>query len=317
VTTTVVHSLSAQRFQKSSVFGGVGTVSLFLSLCVVMPTYGQRIQPANPPAQPASEQPSAPDVKVYSTTQHSHLSNLGLPKTRAQQLNPAKHEEMLGYAMGYSFGISMAAVKNIVSPEMAYIRQGYRDYAQAVPKPWMPYDATQKVLGVLDAQEDRSATSQKAADDFNYQRNLRAGREFLVTNGKRGVVKQLAGGIQYEVLQSGAGSTPKITDIVDIQYRSKTINGDEFLSSYQYGVPWVGPVYHSEFRVWEHVLPKMKVGDKWRVFASNELALGKDSFPPKVKAGDAVVFDIELLKVTPNPYDLQSRKLSSAASAPK
>jgi FKBP-type peptidyl-prolyl cis-trans isomerase FklB len=314
---TVVNLLNIQCSKKSSVFSGIGIVSLFLSLSVAMPVFGQRIQPANPPAQSASEQPSAPEAKVYSTTQHSHLSNMGLPKTHAQQLNSAKHEEMLGYAMGYSFGISMAAVKNIVSPEMAYIRQGYRDYAQAVPKPWMPYDAAQKVLSVLDAQEDKSATSQKAADDFSYQSNLRAGREFLATNGKRGTVKQLPGGVQYEVLQAGAGSTPKITDIVDIQYRSKTIGGEEFLSSYQYGVPWVGPVYHSEFTVWEHVLPKMKVGDKWRVFAPNELALGKDSFPPKVKAGDAVVFDIELLKVTPNPYDLQSRKLSSAASAPK
>jgi FKBP-type peptidyl-prolyl cis-trans isomerase FklB len=320
VIATVVHLASAWRWGKTCALGEIKKLPLFLlllmSLSVALPALGQRIQPASP-SQPASEQASAPEAKVYSNTQHSHLSNMGFPKSRAQQLNPAKHEEMLGYAMGYSFGISMAAVKNIVTPEMSYIRQGYGDYAQAVPKPWMPYDAVQKVLSVLDAQDDKSAISEKVADDFSYQSNLRAGREFLATNGKRGTVKQLLGGIQYEVLQSGFGAVPKITDIVEIHYRGKNTNGEEFLSSYQYGVPWAGPVYHSEFTVWEHVLPKMKAGDKWRVYAPNELALGKDQFPPHIKAGDVVVFDIELLKVTLNPYDLQTRKSSAAAPAPK
>jgi len=92
-------------------------------------------------------------------------------------------------------------------------------------------------------------------------------------------------------------ASPKPTDQVTVQYRGRLLNGTEFDSSYSHG-------QSASFRVnavikgWQEALPLMKPGAKWELFVPPDLAYELNS-PMTIPPGSLLVFDLELVKVTP------------------
>jgi len=71
------------------------------------------------------------------------------------------------------------------------------------------------------------------------EKNKVEGAKFLEENKAKEGVKALASGVQYKVLKSGDGATPKATDRVKVHYKGTLINGTQFDSSIDRGEPAV------------------------------------------------------------------------------
>jgi FKBP-type peptidyl-prolyl cis-trans isomerase len=126
--------------------------------------------------------------------------------------------------------------------------------------------------------------------------NLAAGQKYMAANAKKDGVKSTKSGIQYEVIKSGTGATPKITSSVLCHYEGTLINGTVFDSSYKRGEPITFPL-RGVIPGWTEILQLMKEGDKWKVTIPANLAYGEDGAPPVIPPNATLIFTIELIKV--------------------
>ena len=127
-------------------------------------------------------------------------------------------------------------------------------------------------------------------------KNLKEGEAFLDENKKKEGVTTLPSGLQYKVLKSGAGKTPKATDKVTTHYRGTLIDGTVFDSSYDRGEPTTFPV-GGVIRGWTEALQLMKEGDKWQLYVPAQLGYGERGAGGKIGPNTTLLFEIELLKV--------------------
>jgi FKBP-type peptidyl-prolyl cis-trans isomerase FklB len=127
-------------------------------------------------------------------------------------------------------------------------------------------------------------------------KNLEEGRKFLEENGKREGVVTLENGLQYEVLKSGTGPSPKATDKVTVHYHGTKIDGTVFDSSVERGQPATFPV-NGVIQGWVEALQLMKVGDKWKLFIPSELAYGARGAGGDIGPNAALIFEVELLSI--------------------
>lgn len=126
--------------------------------------------------------------------------------------------------------------------------------------------------------------------------NIKIGEVFLAENKTKDGVVTLKSGLQYKVIKSGNGDSPKLTDKVTTHYRGTLVNGKEFDSSYSRNKPTSFPV-NGVIPGWTEALQLMHVGDKWQLFIPSNLAYGKRSVGDKIKANSTLIFEIELLKI--------------------
>ena len=127
-------------------------------------------------------------------------------------------------------------------------------------------------------------------------KNLEAGKKFLEENAKKEGVVTMGSGLQYRVIKSGNGPTPKPDDTVTTHYRGTLIDGREFDSSYSRGQPASFPV-KGVIKGWTQALLKMKVGDKWELFIPAELAYGNQQRGEVIEPNSTLLFEIELLEI--------------------
>jgi FKBP-type peptidyl-prolyl cis-trans isomerase FklB len=125
--------------------------------------------------------------------------------------------------------------------------------------------------------------------------NLKAGEAFLAANAKKEGVKTTASGLQYKVINSGTGPSPKLTDVVKVHYHGTLIDGTVFDSSVRRNQPATFPV-NGVIPGWTEALQLMKVGDKWKLFIPAKLAYGEQG-PDPIGPNSVLVFDVELLGI--------------------
>jgi FKBP-type peptidyl-prolyl cis-trans isomerase FklB len=148
-------------------------------------------------------------------------------------------------------------------------------------------------LASLQQQLQEKARAQQAeAGD----KNLKAGEEFLAANGKKEGIKTTKSGLQYQVVKSGSGKTPKATESVKVHYHGTLIDGTVFDSSVERGEPISFPV-NGVIPGWTEALQLMKEGDKWKLFIPSALAYGENGAGPKIGPNSVLIFDVELLSV--------------------
>jgi len=126
--------------------------------------------------------------------------------------------------------------------------------------------------------------------------NTEAGRAYLAENKTKPGVIELENGLQYTVMQAGAGKQPKETDAVTVHYRGTLITGKEFDSSYTRNEPTTFPV-NRVIPGWTQILQMMKEGAKWRVVIPSDLAYGPRGAGGDIGPDATLIFEIELIKV--------------------
>jgi FKBP-type peptidyl-prolyl cis-trans isomerase FkpA len=104
----------------------------------------------------------------------------------------------------------------------------------------------------------------------------------------------------------GTGVSPKATDTVTVNYEGRLTDGTVFDSSMQRGGPATVPL-NGVIKCWTEALQLVKVGGKSRLVCPADLAYGDQGWPPLIKPGATLVFEVELLGISP----------SSAQTAPQ
>ena len=128
------------------------------------------------------------------------------------------------------------------------------------------------------------------------EKNKKDGEAFLAANAKKDGVKTLPSGLQYKVIASGKGATPKATDTVETNYRGTLIDGTEFDSSYKRGQPAEFPLANV-IKCWTEGVQKLKVGGKGRLVCPSEIAYGKNGAGAAIPPNATLVFEVELLDI--------------------
>lgn len=197
----------------------------------------------------------------------------------------------LSYAIGYRFGGQFANGQPAV--DMDTLIHAIRDAYGKRPPQVSPAQMGQQ-LQALDHKLHKQAM---AAFRKLAAQNARKSASFMLTNADRAGVVSLPSGVQYEVLAQGkGGQQPTLSSTVIINYRGALINGMEFDSSYAYGHPVTYPVKQM-LPGWRDVLPRMHVGDTWKVFIPPGQAYGSQGELPRIGPNEALVFEIQLVGV--------------------
>ncbi|HEY1838178.1 MAG: FKBP-type peptidyl-prolyl cis-trans isomerase [Rhizomicrobium sp.] len=123
-----------------------------------------------------------------------------------------------------------------------------------------------------------------------------ANRAFLAANAHKAGTVVRGDGLQYTVIQAGAGNTPAPTDQVDVVYSGALINGKVFDHS--------DPGSPASFRVyelipgWTEALTLMRPGAVWQVVIPADLAYGAKGTPDgAVPPGQTLVFALKLVAI--------------------
>lgn len=143
----------------------------------------------------------------------------------------------------------------------------------------------------IEAAKEQEANADAAA-------NLEQGKAFLAENAKNEGVTTLPSGVQYRVLESGdaSGSSPKASDIVEVHYEGRRIDGKVFDSSYKRGKPASFPV-SGVVEGFSEALQNMKPGDKWEVFIPSHLGYGESARGADIRPNETLIFTLELLNI--------------------
>ena len=195
----------------------------------------------------------------------------------------------LSYAIGYKFGSDFKS--GAIDVDIDTLVQAVRDGA-AGAGPSVPED---EMVALMKALQERIQTEQLEQFKVLAEENKVKSDNFLSENkAKKGIVV-LPSGVQYRVIEEGSGSRPMTESEVSVHYRSSTMSGLEFDSSFARGEP-VSFKVNQVIKGWQEVLPLMKTGAKWQIFVPPELAYGVRGQRP-VGPNEALVFDINLVDI--------------------
>lgn len=126
--------------------------------------------------------------------------------------------------------------------------------------------------------------------------NLSASEEFLSVNKNEAGVVSPEAGLQYKVINSGAGiSSPSLETNITAHFHGTLIDGSVFWSSVDSDEPLNTKVSQLIIGC-QKIIPLMKVGDKWKVFIHPSMAYGQQG-RPGIPPNSLLIFDIELLSM--------------------
>jgi len=128
-----------------------------------------------------------------------------------------------------------------------------------------------------------------------------ANQTFLAANAKKSGVHVRPSGLQYRIIRNGFGKTPHATDSVEVLYKGTLINGKVFDQT-EPQLPAKFVVNHV-ISGWTEALEIMREGDEWELVIPANLAYGARGAPPVIPPNQTLVFDVQLMKVTPPPKD--------------
>lgn len=199
--------------------------------------------------------------------------------------------DKLSYALGMSMGHNFkgTGIKTLNSADFA---AGVASVYDGV-KPEMTFDKAKRIVNEYFAKLEAEMQAEAAKQG---EVNRKNGEAFLTENAKREGIKVTESGLQYEVLESGKGDSPKASDNVEVHYTGKLIDGTVFDSSVERGVP-------ASFGVtqvipgWVEALQLMHEGDKWRLYIPSDLAYGPNGAGGVIGPNMTLIFDVELLRV--------------------
>ncbi|MEI7036901.1 FKBP-type peptidyl-prolyl cis-trans isomerase [Fulvimonas yonginensis] len=204
---------------------------------------------------------------------------------------PALDKHKLSYAIGYQIGSQFAGGDPAV--DLATVQKAMQDaYARRHPAV-----SLQEMHEQLQRLEQKMHAEAVAEFHRIAEANAKKSAAYLASNRQQPGVVQLPSGIQYAVLQKGSGKeSPTVTSTVTVNYRGMLVDGTEFDSSWAHGAPVTFQV-DKVIRGWQDVIPRMHVGDRWKVVIPPQLAYGERGQLPRIGPNEALVFEIELLDI--------------------
>ena len=118
---------------------------------------------------------------------------------------------------------------------------------------------------------------------------------FLEENKTKEGIITTESGLQYKVITTGEGASPTEESEVEVNYKGTLVNGDTFDSSYDRGQAATFPI-GNVIPGFREGMMLMKEGGKSILYIPAALAYGKQA-PPSIGPDQALIFEVELLKV--------------------
>ncbi len=211
------------------------------------------------------------------------------PKTPAAKATAGfkTDKDRISYVIGYQF--AQGALKR---PDLDLNPRATAQAVQDVLSGAKPKLSPEEMQTAMQTFQKQMAEKRATLE----QRNLESSQAFLEANKKKDGVVVRDSGLQYKVLTGGNGKQPKAGDTVTVHYRGTLVNGTEFDSSLARGQPYTFPL-NNVIRGWQEALPLMKEGTKWQVFIPPDLAYGTRGAGAAIGPNEALIFEIELIKV--------------------
>lgn len=193
-------------------------------------------------------------------------------------------EEKTIYAIGLSISRSLSPL-DLSPDELAIIQRALSDAAAGKPAVNLE-EFGPKIQPLTQARSARALEKQKAASKAYLDKAA----------AEPGAIKTESG-LVYRETTPGTGASPKPTDTVKVNYRGTLIDGTEFDSSYRRSEPASFPL-NGVIPCWTEGMQKMKAGGKATLVCPSDLAYG-DQGRPSIPGGATLIFEIELLDVSP------------------
>jgi FKBP-type peptidyl-prolyl cis-trans isomerase FklB len=196
-------------------------------------------------------------------------------------------EALASYAVGRQVGEQLSAQPFPgLNPEALLAGLGDVLHGRACPYK----DA--ELRGALDELNHRVTRLQKQQSNAM----AAAGEAFLKQNAARTEVTTTASGLQYEVLQAGAGKKPGAASTVRVHYHGTLVDGSVFDSSVQRGEPLEFAV-NGVISGWTEALQLMQEGAKWRLYIPHQLGYGARGAGGAIGPYSTLIFEVELIAV--------------------
>lgn len=136
-------------------------------------------------------------------------------------------------------------------------------------------------------------TANKMVMEHRKQYHREAGEKWLSENAKKEGVHTTDSGLQYKVVNEGAGAKPDLNSIVTVDYEGTLVDGVPFDSSYARGIPAEFPV-GKVIKGWQEGLQLMSAGAKYQFFIPQELGYGERGAGSDIPPFSALIFEVEL-----------------------
>ena len=259
---------------------------------------------AQDPAAPKTKAKAEPKAEAPKTKTETKSKAETKPKTeppKAEVLDEKTVKERASYAIGMNFGKNLAQgiKQDGADVDLDLLLKGIKDALTKAKPAYSESELTAAITAFGKALEAKAAVRAKEAaekDKAYAEANKMAGEKFLAENKKKKDVQTTATGLQYKVIKTGDGGTPKKSDTVRVHYHGTLPDGTVFDSSKDRGEP-------AEFEVgmvikgWTEALLKMKVGDKWMLYIPADLAYGPQRRSEEIGPNQVLVFEVELLNI--------------------
>jgi len=235
-------------------------------------------------------------MSTLSTTASSDQSEtLDLAEAGAAAVEQQNDFENLAERYSYAYGADLAnrfkgeGIDLDVDLFAAGMRDAYADDSSRM--------STDEVAATLDVYHELHFKRKEEARLAQGQVNRRVGEEFLAENMKKEGVQVTDSGLQYRIIEEGAGGyTPKEADIVTVHYRATLVDGSEFDSTYERREPFSSKVRRL-IPGWSEAIQLMTEGARWEVFIPSELAYGEQGAADFVGPHEVLIFEMELIGV--------------------
>lgn len=139
------------------------------------------------------------------------------------------------------------------------------------------------------------------------------GDDFFTRNARSAGVVTTASGLQYKVLEPGAGAKPTDSDVALVSYEGKLLDGKVFDKSEQptpFPVAGVVPGFSEGLKL-------MSKGARYRFWIKPELGYGAKGAGP-IRPNAPLTFDVELIDFLPEATirQLQQQQMGAMPGAP-
>ncbi len=197
------------------------------------------------------------------------------PSTDAVQ---PRNDAKVSYALGMNLG---AQIKRVgVDVDVDVIAQAVKDVLEGKQT-------------LLNKDDLRPLLTQAQA--YVLAKRKAEGEAFMAANAKADGVTVLPDGMQYKVIEAGAGEAVKGSDVAVINFRGLWLSGKEFRhQEHAQVMPVICPKGIGE------ALVLMKPGAKWRIFVPPGLSYGNQMGTP-VGFGSTLIYEIEVISTGADP----------------
>ncbi len=212
------------------------------------------------------------------------------PEEAASAVALETSEQRLSYGIAYGLGERMKA--DSVPMDVDAFTLGLRDALETGESRL----SQEEIAAEMQAFQEKAQEAQQAAAATAGGENAAAAAAFLAENSTKEGVVVTDSGLQYQVVEAGAGAKPGADDTVEVHYRGTLLDGTEFDSSYSrgqtvsFGVSQVIPG-------WTEALQLMSAGSKWKLFIPSDIAYGAGGAGANIGPNAALIFDVELISI--------------------